>query len=214
MRVNAWWKTWGDLTKRLFLLAASFASLVGLLAPFLLSQQDLPWWTIVILIIATSFFLLLVVMEFLDRAGRRVYVRDDRDGIRKYMHRWIEHGGRVAIWTRNMTWAENPETRNLLRTKAANRDLIVCLPEANDFARELAAAGAELCEYGAQHLESPASRFTIVFFGRNGSRVAVGREEGGTHVIEEFDPTGHPAFYLAEDLVTLVRAQSASREGR
>ncbi len=58
--------------------------------------------------------------------------------------------------------------------------------------------------YGATRLESPASRFTIAFFGRGGSRIAVGHEVADAHIIDEFDPGKHPAFYLAEDL-TLIR---------
>src|SRR6266571_3685379 len=95
-----------------------------------------------------------------------VFARTDSEGIKRYMHDWIQHGGRVAIWTRDMSWAQNAQTRRLLREKAERRELILCLPEPNELARELSAAGAEICAYGAQHLESPASRFTIAFFGR------------------------------------------------
>jgi hypothetical protein len=122
------------------------------------------------------------------------------------MHEWIEHGGRVAIWTRDMSWAQNPETRRLLTEKARRNELILCLPELNELASELTRAGAEVCAYGASLLESPSSRFTIAFLGRDGSRVAVGRAQGDAHVIDEFSVGGHPAFHLAADLVTLVRA--------
>jgi len=130
------------------------------------------------------------------------------------MHDWIQHGGRVAIWTRDMSWAQNAQTRRLLREKAERTELILCLPEPNELARELSAAGAEICAYGAQHLESPASRFTIAFFGRAGSRVAVGHAAGDAHVIDEFDAGDYPAFYLAEDLVALVRARHSNQAGQ
>jgi hypothetical protein len=150
-------------------------------------------------------------LEFTDRRGRRVYAKDDTQGIKRYMHSWIEHGGRVAIWTRDMSWAQNPETHRLLTEKARRGELILCLPEINALARDLSAAGAEVCAYGARVLEAPASRFTIVFFGRDGSRVAVGRAEGDTHVIDEFSAGHHPAFHLAADLVTLARALHGGR---
>lgn len=153
----------------------------------------------------------LVILEILDRRGHRIFAKSDAEGIKKYMHDWIEHGGRVAIWTRDMSWARSADTRALLRAKAERQELILCLPESNDFARDLAAAGAEVCAYGANQLELPASRFTIVFFGRDGSRVAVGRADKDTHVISEFDASDHPAFHLAGDLVALVRAQRAAR---
>ncbi|HKB24949.1 MAG TPA: hypothetical protein VKG64_07820 [Methylomirabilota bacterium] len=187
-------------------LVASFASMGGLLVAFLPSPRNLPSWAVALLVSATLFLVLLVVLEFLDRRGRRVYAKSDAEGIKRYMHGWIEHGGRVAIWTRDISWAQNPETRRLLTEKARRNELILCLPELNELAGELARAGAEVCAYGARLLESPASRFTIAFFGRDGSRVAVGRAEGETHVIDEFSAGGHPAFHLAADLITLVRA--------
>lgn len=192
-------------------LAASLASLAGLLMMFLPSPKELPWWAISLLVSAVIFFFVLVVLEFVAHRGRRVYAKIDTAGIKRYMHSWIEHGGRVAIWTRDMSWADNADTRKLLREKAARRELILCLPKQNELAAELAAAGAEVCAYGANHLESPAARFTIIFFGRDGARVAVGRADGDTHIIDEFNAGGHPAFYLAEDLIALVRAQCADR---
>lgn len=213
MSLRTWWMAWGELVWKLVTLVASFASMTGLLVAFLPSPRKLPWWAVALLVSATFFFVVLVVLEFLDRRGRRVYAKADAEGIRRYMHDWIEHGGRVAIWTRDMSWAQNPETRRLLAEKARRNELILCLPELNQLATELAAAGAEVCAYGARHLESPASRFTIAFFGRDGSRVAVGRAEGETHVIEEFSVGRHPAFHLAEDLITLVRSLHGGRTG-
>ncbi len=197
---------WGELVRKLVALVASFASMAGLLVAFLPSLKDLPWWAVTLLVLAVLAFIVLVVLEFFDRRYRHVYAHTDAQGIKRYMHQWIEHGGRVAIWTRDMSWAQNAETRQLLIEKARRQELILCLPEVNAFAEELAQAGAEVCAYGARLLESPASRFTIAFFGRDGSRVAVGRAEGDTHVIDEFSAGGHPAFHLAADLVTIARA--------
>jgi hypothetical protein len=211
MTLRAWWIGWGEMVRKLVALFASVASIAGLLVAFLPSPKDLPWWAVTLLVVAVSFFVILIMLEFLDRRGRRAYAKADAEGIKQYMHEWIEHGGRVAIWTRDMSWAENRETRRLLTEKARRKELILCLPEASDFARELARAGAEVCAYGAGLLESPASRFTIAFFGRDGSRVAVGRAEGDTHVIDEFSAGGHPAYYLAADLVSLVRALQGTR---
>ena len=211
MTLRTWWTAWGELVRKLVALIASFASMAGLLVAFLPSPKDLPWWAVTLLVLAVFAFVVLVVLEFSDRHERRVYAKSDAEGIRRYMHEWIEHGGRVAIWTRDMSWAQNPEARRLLLEKARRNELILCLPELSEFAAELARAGAEVCAYGARLLESPASRFTIAFLGRDGSRVAVGRAEGDTHVIDEFSAGGHPAFHLAADLVTLVRALQGSQ---
>lgn len=214
MTLRTWWTAWGELVRKLVPLVASFASMGGLLVAFLPSPKDLPWWAVALLVLAVFGFVVLAVLEFFDRRGRRVYAKSDTEGIKRYMHDWIEHGGRVAIWTRDMSWAQNPETRRLLTEKARRNELILCLPELNDVAAELTRAGAEVCAYGVSLLESPASRFTIAFLGRDGSRVAVGRAEGDTHVIDEFSAGGHPAFHLAADLVALVRALQGWRNHR
>jgi hypothetical protein len=211
MTLKTWWIGWGELVKKLLALTASLASLVGLLVKFLPSPKDLPWWAVALLVSAIFFFALLVVLEVLTHRGRRVYARTDAQGVKRYMHDWIVHGGRVAIWTRDMSWAQDVDTWEVLREKAKRNELILCLPEPNKLTRDLAAVGAEICAYGANYLESPASRFTIAFFGRDGSRVAVGRADRNTHVIDEFDARDHPAFYLAEDLIALVRAHHAKQ---
>jgi hypothetical protein len=206
MSLRRWWKAWGDLVLRLVALVASFASMASLVVAFLPSPADLPRWAVASLVSAAIFLVVLVVLEFLGHRGRRVYAKNDTEGIKRYMHHWIEHGGRVAIWTRDMSWAQSPETICLLKKKAQDNELILCLPKLNQHAQKLADAGAEVCAYGEGYLESPASRFTIAFFGRDGSSVAVGRAEGDVHVIDEFTSGGHPAFHLAADLVALVRA--------
>jgi hypothetical protein len=209
MKVTAWWKAWGDLVQRLVALTASFASLAGLLVAFLPHSNELPWWAVTLLVSGTFFLAVSVVLELLGRRGRSVYAKNDTDGIKRYMHDWITNGGRVAIWTRDMSWAQNAETQHVLKEKARRGELILCLPEPNGLAADLAAAGAEICAYGADRLESPASRFTIAFFGRAGSRVAVGHANRDVHVIEEFAAGEHPAFYLLEDLITLARRENA-----
>jgi hypothetical protein len=205
MIVRLWWATRGEFVSKLIALGASFASLIGLLIAFLPAAKDWPWWAVLLMAVALIAFAVLVLLEYHARSARRVYAKSDSAGIRDYMHEWMKHGGRVAIWTRDMSWAHNPETQRLLTEKARKNELVLCLPQLNELASELVREGAEACVYGTHLLES-ASRFTIVFLGRDGSRVAVGRASGDTHVIDEFDAGAHPAFYLASDLVTLVRA--------
>ncbi len=208
--MSRWWIAWGRLAGRLLALAASFASLIGLILQYIPPQERLPWWAIALEISAGFFFLLLVALEF--QAGRRMHVlkNADAEGIRSYMHNWIRYGGRVAIWTRDMSWAENANTRALLVEKAKKKELIVCLPENIELTRELSRHGAEVLAYG-KSLEAPASRFTITFFGRAGSQVAVGHAVHDNHVIEEFSSGSHPAFYIAEDLINLVRSEMEAR---
>jgi hypothetical protein len=212
MGLRIWWKTWSELLWKLLALAGSLASMVGLLVVFLPPPVNLPSWAVGLLVFTGLCVVVLIVLEFIYHRGRHVFAKSDTEGIKKYMHDWIEHGGRVAIWTRDMSWAQNRETRSLLTEKARRGELIISLPELNSLARELRNAGAEVCAYGARRLESPASRFTIAFFGRDGSAVAVGRAEGDAHVIDEFSSSSHPVFHVAEDLIALVRSLQGQQD--
>jgi hypothetical protein len=212
MKLRIWLKANAALMLRLAVFAGgSVASLVGVLLWFLPQQSKIPLWAKALLVLSALLFIGLVWLELRANRGRRLFATSDKDGIKKYMHQWIEHGGRVAIWTRDMSWVDNDDTRNLLKRKAERGELILCLPTQNGFTRELQEAGAQICAYGSDRLESPASRFTISFFGRHGARVAVGHAEGDTHVIDEFSAGSHPAFYLAQDLVDVIRREPVNR---
>jgi hypothetical protein len=56
----------------------------------------------------------------------------------------------------------------------------------------------------------PRSRFTIVDYGLEGARVAVGAKLGGRHVIQEFQSGSHPFFAVAEDLVKFLEVTQDS----
>ena len=103
MKVKIWWERWGDLIQKFSALAGSLASLVGLLIIFLPSPEALLWWGVVLVFLAVAFLVVFVVLELLTHRGRRVYDKNDAEGIKEYMHSWIEHGGRVAIWTRDLS---------------------------------------------------------------------------------------------------------------
>lgn len=83
--LRAWWKAWGELLQRFLVLAASFASMVGLLVVFLPSPRELPRWAVALLVSAGFFLAVLIVLEFLDHRGRRVYAKNDTEGIKKYI---------------------------------------------------------------------------------------------------------------------------------
>ena len=192
------------LVTKLVVVCASFASIMGLLLEIGPPLKQLPWWGIALMAVGTVLLLVFVVTEFLQRNRYRVYRKSNSKAIRRYMHRWIGLGGRVAIWTRDLTWAAAADTRALLTKKAEDNELILCMATENELSRELGAAGAEVC-YSGDLLESPASRFTIANFERDGSAVAVGRTVGDKHVIEEFRAGDHPAYHIAVDLVRVIR---------
>lgn len=202
MSAGMWWKKWGDLVTKWVMLAASFVSLTIALTGSFPAPNYRPWWTTLFLLLFVS----CVALDFRSRPRIRFYKKGDTEGIRRYMHDWVQHGGRAAIWSHDMSWADNPATRAVLAEKARKGELILCLPAHNQLSRDLEGDGAEVHVYGSERFESPASRFTIIFFGTGGAQVAIGRAQNDTHVIEEFAAGGHPTFHLAEDLIALVRA--------
>ncbi|PZW46401.1 hypothetical protein [Pseudomonas sp. URMO17WK12:I2] len=149
----------------------------------------------------------LICYEISTSSGKRVYSLSDTQGIKSYMLHWIENGGRIAIWSRDLSWVDD-EAKDLLMRKARKGELILCLPQEIDLSKELKAGKAEVHYYGLTYKEDTNARFTIAFYGRDGSKVAVGRTKADKHVVEEFGSGDHPAFYLAHDLVKFAKAIS------
>lgn len=203
-------KRYRELVQRAVAIFASYASLASLLLVFMQDEGPLQWWVVALLVLSLLAFIALVVLEFASVRHHYVYSVDDREGIRKYMEKWILHGGRVAIWTRDMSWAQHSHTESVLRAKAAKGELMLFVPQENDLAVRLRNAGAEVLAYHGLGGE-PKARFTIVNFGRDGSQVAVGRRRNRDHVIDEFAAGEHPAYFLAEDLVRLAREVAEQR---
>ena len=133
-----------------------------------------------------------------------MYQVNDTHGISTYLYRWIDSGRRVAICTRDMSWADDKRIMTLLNRKARAHELIICLPEEIDKSDILKQNGAEIYTYGGP--DPIASTFTIVNYGRAGSCVAVGRRRGDKHVIQEFSASDdQPVHDMAVDLIKLVR---------
>ncbi len=63
--------------------------------------------------------------------------------INAYMMRWLESGGKTAIFTNDMTWAEDQEVFDVLEAKAQRNELLVCASADNGRISKLASAGAD-----------------------------------------------------------------------
>lgn len=187
---------------RVLVLLASFASIITLVLDLIPMPSP---GLIALLGVAGVIVVFIVVNDFIGHTPYHVFRRGDAKGIGKYMYKWIKNGGRVAIWTRDMSWANDDEIRSLLRTKSKTRELVVCISKPTDLTEELGSLGAEIYFYG-DHMQEPESRFTIANFRVGGSSVAVGRPAGRWHVIEEFQAGHHPASHMASDLVNTVMA--------
>ena len=205
--MSAWWKSWGPFVVRTIGHAGSVASVVGILAWVLPRSKPTPTWFVVLLIVVGAIVFAFAVADFRVMQRRVIKAASDEKGIRNYMHNWIRHGGRVAIWTRDMSWARNDETKSLLEEKARNDELVICLPSLDDLTSHLRSLGAEVVDYGSCGYKDPKVRFTIRYFERTGTEVAVGYADGAFHVIDELSSKDDPTFYLAQELVALIRKQ-------
>lgn len=195
-------------------LVGIFLGMVGLSAtlyPLIDHSKITHLYTAVITSVGIALLLLyiyLVYYEISNMDGKNIFKQTDSASIKKYMLHWIAYGGRVAIWTRDMSWANDEGSKKLLTEKAKNKELIICLPAHTSFSEELQNDGAEIYVYGKSLLSEPSARFTIAFYGRDGSKVAIGRAKLDKHIIEEFGTGSHPAFNLANELVQIAKNAS------
>jgi hypothetical protein len=180
-------------------------TVVGLIYTLRPANTSFSAWQIILSTLAVICVLVLITWDVVAYWKARPQTFDsDQNKINNYMYRWISNSGRVAIFTRDMTWAQHDDRiRKLLLSKAQRRELTICLPESIPLTDELKDEGASIFTYaGLGHV--PESRFTIVNYGRADQRVAVGRDVRGQHVIEEFSAGEHPVFSVADDLVQII----------
>ena len=121
------------------------------------------------------------------------------------MENWLSSGGRTAILSRDLSWANANTTTDILSRKAADGELTLFVSSINEQCERLADSGATVIEYGELDF-TPRSRFTIIDFGKTGARVAIGSKEKGRHKISEYQEGMHPSFALAEDCIKLLLA--------
>lgn len=196
---------------RLVSMVGSFASLIALIFMIRPSGQPFTFTQGILLGFALLIGVVAIVSEGIAAYKRKPKSLKARSQIRDYMYRWITRGGRVAIFSRDLSWVQDEEMRELLRRKAKRNELCVCLPNEIPLVRELATEGAEVHTY--PELEYvPESRFTIINHGRSDAQVAVGGTFKERHVIREFSVGEHPFFSVANDLVEVVARFSQWRE--
>ena len=205
--MEGFWDRWGSLIQRLVASVGSQASLLALVLVFMPQPVDLSGWPGALALAAGLLAFASICLEFrADKKAhnnRKTYEKDDVIGIKSYMRSWIGDSGRAIIWTRDLSWADDDSTKKLLKEKAQEGNLTVCMPKMTELGEVLRAAGANVWIYGRPSFLAPASRFTIAHFGNGGSQVAIGRGGRGIHVIEEID-SSHPALHMAIDLASLA----------
>lgn len=182
----------------------SIASLCGLILTIRSAEQKFGGWQWFLLFIALVLFVFSIYLIISEYLSNKPKIYKDKSDIRNYMYNWIKNGGRVVIFTRDLSWVNDDEMRDLLRNKSRSKECIICMPKKIDKVIELEKEGATVIEYPALEY-TPLSRFTIVNYGRDDAKIAVGKSiEDGKHVIEEYGNGGHPYFQVANDLVRIL----------
>ena len=89
----------------------SYASMLGVALTLMTARDEFPWWAIFLIVLGFLLMILNIILELKSRSNTRVYRITDRQRIRNYMYDWINGGGRVAMWTRDMSWVDDDEMR-------------------------------------------------------------------------------------------------------
>lgn len=198
-----------SLLLRIFTIIGCFASSLGLIF-IIRSPKQL--WTVgegIILGILICFFLAAVILSIIDYIKRKPLLLRKESKIRDYMYRWISRGGRTVIFSHDLSWVRDDRMKDLLRSKAQRNELSICLPRRTPFVEELENIGASIYDYPELQYV-PRSRFTIINMGRHDAQVAVGGSFKRKHLIEEFSIGEHPYFFIANDLVEIIRRHTQS----
>jgi hypothetical protein len=175
------------------------------------AEQEQSTWKIGITVICII-LILAIVWELVDhmRSSPTRYRFFKERRIRRFMRLWLSSGGRAVVFTRDMSWANEDNVRDVLFEKAERQELTICIEHMIPLAQELQQRGANIIAYGELEVV-PRSRYTIIDFERDGARVAVGGAVGKAHVIQEFRSGQHPYFAVAEDLAKILVAYNRRR---
>lgn len=196
-----------SLIRDIVISIGALTSLVGLVFAVKPSGTDWTGWHTALLIVSLLLGALSMYFDVQKFRSRPIRILPGPAAIRDYMFKWINEAGAVAIFSRDLSWVNDDPMRNLLKEKAAKGELTLALPKSIPFSESLEESGAKTLYYSETDYATR-SRFTLVNVGRNDTRLAIGRTEGGRHIVEEFSAGDHPAFYLAQDMLDLVERLS------
>ncbi|WP_298115533.1 hypothetical protein [Flavobacterium sp.] len=184
---------------------ATLCSFIGFVYTFYPDYKNYgakEWIIIGIFIISFIITVSITIYDHLHSKSKSFPI-DKKDKIKKYMNNWIKNTGRVAIFTRDMSWLDEKSTAILIE-KAEKKELIICLPKEIDAIKAFKDAGAEIVVYNVNY--DPKVRFTITNYGLATARIAVGRgsADGKKHIIDEYK-MGENFCELGNDIVSILK---------
>lgn len=127
-----------------------------------------------------------------------------RVAIEQYMHDLISNAGSVAIFTRDMTWA-NSDIEEKLRSKAMSDELTIFMQKATVQSDKLMELGATVYYYGNDLSLPFNTRFTLINLDSQNTELALGRTQMGIHKITRHHEQDDPVLWLAKDMLTVCR---------
>ena len=195
--------TFSSLLIELLSVLGSVASLVSLALVMRPANIPLTAGEAVGFAIAGGLLILFAVVRLREYFKLKPKACRTPEDIKEYMYRWISKGGRVGIFSRDMSWVDNAKMNELLRQKARGHELILCLPRAIPLSDQLASYGAEVFVYPELDMV-PSARFTIINLGRHDAQVAIGRRIKDVHTIQEASAGHDPLFAVADDLINVI----------
>lgn len=182
---------------------ASYASIIGLYLTAFPWNEGRPEWHWYMLAVVAILGAYTAWLEFITAKRESHVTFRNPERISRYMSDWVSRPGRTVIFSRDLSWGTEFNSKPALLKKARSKELTIYLEQPTAFSSELENEGAEILLYDGVCPE-PMSRFTIVGYGKEGARIAVAAPKGGTHTIYEFDFGEHPIFSIAQDLLRTI----------
>lgn len=149
-------------------------------------------------------FLIALKLELEDEHARRPFLIARPDDLVEFNETWLRTGGHVVIVTRDFSWSLTPSVLQALKGKAEKRELTLILHSSDKLTDELKDLGGEIIT--TQDLAYTAKlRFSISRYGAADSVVLFHTVDNGKVVFVRRTHQDFPEFWLAQDMVELLR---------
>ena len=131
-----------------------------------------------------------------------------KQGISEHLIRQLSSSGRVAIFSRDLTWVtRGSSAETMLLKKAQANELTLFVKTETKVTLFLKAQGADVRLYSGKSF-NPKSRFTILNYQNSGARVMIGAPCEDSHIIKHYGSDDFEVVDLAMDFVSLLELKA------
>ena len=136
--------------------------------------------------VSTLFLLTVIFVNLFDICKIRIYKIEDEKNIASYLSKLYDSSGDFIISTTGgMKWVKHHCIMDKLKKKASQNNLMILIPKKNEITNILEKEGARVIDYEKSGFK-PSSNFSIIRPNNPDSMIAIGRQSGEHHIIEEF----------------------------